>query len=110
MGGDLDSGGAELVETLSAPTDSAEMRALITESARIKDRLDRLDRILGGDEELWARLVASRGGEQILEIRIDGALTEARQQATVFRQLLAEIARRRKEDSPRDDDDPLDDL
>lgn len=43
-----------------------------------------------------------------MELRVDGALSEARQQANVLRQLLAEIARRK---FPKDDeDDPLDDL
>jgi hypothetical protein len=108
MAPNFDDGGAELFESLSLPTDSAEIRALITEAARSKDRLDQLDLALSGDDHLWMRLVTTRGGDDTdLEIKIDGALTEARQLATVFRQLLAEIARRRGPDPNSDDDDPI---
>ncbi|WP_067573682.1 hypothetical protein [Nocardia acidivorans] len=111
MDPELDPAAAALLESLSEPTDSAELAALVLEAARIKGRLDRLDRLISGDEELWARLVTARGGDDtVLEVRIDSTLTEARQQATVFRQMLAEIVRRRGEDSGTGGYDPLDDL
>ncbi|MFE3060684.1 hypothetical protein [Nocardia sp. NPDC059239] len=111
MDHDLASGGAALYESLSDPGDSAELSALILEAARIKDRLDRLDRLISGEEELWAYLVTARGGDDtVLEVSINNAMTEARQTATVFRQMLAEIARRRGQEGGTGEHDPLDDL
>ncbi|WP_306357444.1 MULTISPECIES: hypothetical protein [unclassified Nocardia] len=111
MDTDFAAGGALLAESLGTEGDSAELSALIVEAARIKDRLDRLDRLISGEDELWARLVTARGGDDtVLEVRIDSALTEARQLATVFRQMLAEIARRRGQEGGTGGYDPLDDL
>ncbi|MFE3059113.1 hypothetical protein [Nocardia sp. NPDC059239] len=111
MDHDLAPGGAELFESLSDPADSAELSALVLEAARIKDRLDRLDRLIRGEEELWARLVTARGGDDaVLEVKIDSALTEARQQATVFRQMLTDIGRQRSQAGGAGGYDPLDDL
>ncbi len=87
-----------------------ELTALIVEAARIKDRLDRLHLVLTGDEELWMRLVPSRGDAEVLEVRVDGAAQESRQLATVFRQMLAEVQRRRSDGGNADEYDPLDDL
>lgn len=86
------------------------MTALIVESCRIKDRLDMLNLVLTGNEDVWMRLANVRGSDDLLEVRIDSAATEARQLATVFRQMLAEVKRRRDEDDNPDDGDPLDDL
>ncbi|MGV9666945.1 hypothetical protein [Nocardia niigatensis] len=108
---DLGPGAAALYESLSDPTDTPELSALVLEAARIKHRLDRLDRLISGDEELWAYLVTAKGGDEaVLEVRIDNAMTEARQQATVFRQMLAEIVRRRGQNNGAGEYDPLDDL
>ncbi|OZC62763.1 hypothetical protein CH276_14180 [Rhodococcus sp. 06-470-2] len=106
----LDDGGQELLEELAVDGDSYEMTALITEVCRIKDRLDRLHRVLTGDDDLWMRLIPSRGDAEVLEIRIDSAAQESRQLATVFRQMLAEVKRRRAENGDAADYDPLDDL
>ncbi|MFE3196253.1 hypothetical protein ACFXHA_45160 [Nocardia sp. NPDC059240] len=55
--------------------------------------------------------MTARGGDDtVLEVRIDSTLTEARQQATVFRQMLAEIGRRRGHEGGASGYDPLDDL
>lgn len=98
MDDDLREGGQQLFDELSLATDSYELTALIVEAARIKDRLDHLNRVLAGDEGLWLRLVPSRGDSEVLEIRVDSAAQEARQLATVFRQMLADIERRRISD------------
>ncbi|NKW34496.1 hypothetical protein GS942_21445 [Rhodococcus hoagii] len=50
----------------------------------------------------WLRLIPSRGDTEVLEIRVDSAAQEARQLATVFRQMLAEIERRRAGDGDSD--------
>lgn len=111
MDHELAPNGAALYESLTDPADTPELSALVLEAARIKDRLDRLDAIITGEEESWARLVTARGGDDtVLEVRIDSAMTEARQLATVFRQMLESIARRRSEDGGTGGYDPLDNL
>jgi hypothetical protein len=100
--------GDRLRESLARDGDPYELTVLITEACRIAHRLDQLDRLLSGDAELWLYLAESRGD---VEVRVDNALPEARQQANVLRQLLAEIKRRRGSDDGRADEyDPLDDL
>ncbi|NKW36568.1 hypothetical protein GS935_05985 [Rhodococcus hoagii] len=106
----LGRGGQKLYEELALESDPYELTALIVEAARIKDRLDRLHLVLTGDEELWMRLVPSRGDAEVLEVRVDGAAQESRQLATVFRQMLAEVQRRRSDGGNADEYDPLDDL
>lgn len=106
---DLGTAGRRLFDSLHDDTDPYSLTVMVVEACRIKDRLDQLDRILSGEEELWLRLVASRGEAEVLEIRCDSALQESRQLATVLRQLLAEI-RRLKDASDSGEYDPLDDL
>lgn len=99
--------GRELFDSLHADADDAALTALEVEAARIVDRLDRLEAVLSGDVDCWLRLAEGRDGAIV--VRVDAALSEARQQATVLRQLLVEITRRRG-GSGDDDDDPLADL
>lgn len=102
--------GDRLAESLSEPGDSAELLAMIQEAGRIKDRLDRLDELASGDRELWLHLTELRE-EGEYRVAIDQPLQEARQLATVFRQMLAEIARRREKiGGVGGDVDVLDDL
>ncbi len=96
-----------MVASLTDPGDPPSLTVLAVEAGRIVDRLDDLDAVLSGDVDTWLTIAEGRDGE--ISVRIDSALTEARQQASVLRQLLAEIARRRKPDTD-DEDDPLDDL
>lgn len=63
---------------------------LLEEACRIADRLDALDGLLRGGAEVWCRIVEDfRSGA--IELRIDGALVEARQQANVLRQIVAAL-------------------
>lgn len=101
---DFDARGQQLFDSLHEPTDDAAVTALEVEAARIVDRLDRLDRLVSGDVAHWARLAMGRDG--VIEVRLDAALPEARQQANVLRQLLVEI-HRRKSPGPQGDDDDL---
>lgn len=110
MADELGRGGQQLFEELAIESDSYELTALIVEACRIKDRLDHLHRILTGDEDIWLRLIPSRGNIEVLEIRVDSAAQESRQLATVFRQMLAEVQRRRADDDDSGEYDPLDDL
>lgn len=95
--------GRELFDSLHSPSDPPALTALGVEAARIVDRLDRLDALISGDVDCWARLVEAR--DEVLEVRIDSAMQEARQQAGVLRQLLAEIHRRKEPATDGDEDD-----
>ena len=74
---------------------------LLEEAARTADRLDKLDEILRGDVEVWAKLVHDLRTEDY-ELRIDSALVEARQQASVLRQLIGSLPLK----GVSNDDDP----
>ncbi|MBF6289307.1 hypothetical protein [Nocardia cyriacigeorgica] len=100
---EFDPRGRELFDSLHDSADPASLTALVVEAARIVDRLDRLDALLSGDIECWARLVEAR--DEVVEVRVDSALQEARQQANVLRQLLVEINRRKSPAGSGDDDD-----
>lgn len=63
---------------------------LLEEACRISDRLDKLDLLLRGDVESWATLVHDLRTHDY-ELKIDAALIEARQQASVLRQLMAAL-------------------
>lgn len=96
--------GELLTADLSRGGDPYSITVMVAEAARIADRLHRLDAILAGDETSWARLVGGRDG--VLEVRVDNALAEARQQATVMRHLIAAVlAQRAQLDDPDADDD-----
>ncbi|WP_018024096.1 hypothetical protein [Corynebacterium ulceribovis] len=100
-------GGRLLHADLAQGTDDAATSALIIEAARTKDRLDRLNRITSGDEDVWTRVFT---GEGELVLKLDTAVSEQRQLSTVFRQLLAEIQRRQGDFVSSDEEDGLKDL
>lgn len=64
----------------------------LEEMCRIKDRLDSLALALEDDEHL-VRGIAGELEDGVVEVKIvvDGALSEARQQANIFKQLLASL-------------------
>lgn len=64
--------------------------AILTEACRARDRLDKLDRLLSGEVDVWARLVHSVRTEDY-ELHIDDALQKANTTATTLRLLLAEL-------------------
>lgn len=66
---------------------------LVVEAARIMDRLDHLDSIITGKSE-WIQLMHFRvknGDAQEVAVSIDGVLSEARQQVTALKGLLAQL-------------------
>lgn len=97
--------GQRLTEDLSESGDPYAISVMIIEAARIADRLENLDSIISGDDDRWARLMAGR--DEVVEVRIDSALSEARQQATVLRHLIGEIRRQRSQMPAGEDDDDL---
>ncbi|QCR54945.1 hypothetical protein C1N80_06230 [Brachybacterium sp. SGAir0954] len=70
-------------------------RVLLEEACRCADRLDRLEEKLSGREGAWAHLMSrvdlDDEDTRVIELRVDGALSEARQQQNVFKQLLASL-------------------
>lgn len=62
----------------------------LEEACRAKDRLDKLDRVLRGDEETWMRLV-HRTQTNDYELKIDAVLTQANATANLMKQLLAAL-------------------
>ena len=90
--------GKGLYEAYSARVDGPRGLVLLVEAARIADRLDKLDALLTGDADVWCRLVHNTRTEDY-ELKIDSALTEARQQAAVLRQLIASMPLKEPDDS-----------
>lgn len=70
-------------------------RVLLEETCRAADRLDQLDRILRGDEDAWMRLHSRNEDGSIVQVVLNNALAEARQQQTTLARLLAELRQTR---------------
>ncbi len=62
----------------------------LLEACRAKDRLDKLDALLRGDVEVWAKLTHRLLTEDY-ELRIDAALSQANATANLLKQLLAAL-------------------
>ena len=96
-----------LYHALVRPGMGADGVALCVEAARMKQRLDRLDEVLSGESELF-EIVPLESGEVVM--KVDAALQESRQLATVFRQTVESIYRRWPDDAGGEDDDVLNGL
>lgn len=87
----LAAGGRNLWKSV---TDAHELDAIqevtLLEACRSKDRLDKLDDILRGDEETWMRLIKDDRSEHH-ELKIDAALAQANSTANLLKQLLAAL-------------------
>lgn len=68
----------------------AMQRVLLEEACRAASRLDILDQLLRGEVDVWATLVHDLRTEDY-ELKIDGAMAEARQQQNILKQLLASL-------------------
>lgn len=91
--------GRKLWDDLHEGLGPAEL-VLLEEACRIADRLDTLDRILTGADEGWMRLRVSDDGSEVT-VTVDKALAEARQQAAVLKQIVAELRQSRgKQEKP----------
>ncbi len=68
----------------------AAQQVQLTEACRAKDRLDKLDTLLRGEAETWARLVHNLRTDDY-ELKIDAALSAANATANLMKQLLAAL-------------------
>jgi hypothetical protein len=76
--------------TAAAALKPAELEILL-EACRIADRLETLDELLSGGAESWARIQLPRDEDGELVLVVSGALSEARQQQNIFKQLIASL-------------------
>lgn len=72
--------------TLAAPE-----LEILTEACRCADRLERLDQQLTGDDMAWLDLERMRSDEHEYRVTVDAALSEARQQQNILKQLIASL-------------------
>lgn len=99
-------GGRALFEGLYDARDSADVAALVVQACRMKDRLDRLHALASGDSDEWARIEFPCGTEEgEMVLKVGGVLRELRQTELGFKQVTAEICRRRLNYDDDDDDD-----
>ena len=99
----LEMTGSDLVAELSRDDDTISVQVMIREAGRIWDRLAKLDLILSGDVATWSKVVTGR--DSVIEVRVDHALQEARQQTATLLRLLAEIEKQRSGVPAGDGDD-----
>lgn len=87
----LGEGGRALWSAIKDANDlDATQLVQLEEACRAKDRLDRLDEILRGDVEVWARVMHNSRTEDY-ELKIDAALAQANTTANLMKQLLAAL-------------------
>ena len=85
----LSSGGRELWDAITAGHQLDAVQVVqLTEACRAKDRLDKLDELLRGDIDTWARLTHRLRTEDY-ELHIDDAAKLANATANQMKQLLA---------------------
>ena len=87
----LGPGGRDLWRSITKDNElDAAQKAQLLEACRAKDRLDKLDQLLRGEVETWARLTHRLQTEDY-ELRIDAALSQANATANLMKQLLAAL-------------------
>lgn len=77
------------VNEIDESLDAAQLVQL-EEACRAKDRLDKLDALLRGKVDTWARLT-HRVQNEDYELKIDAALSQANATANLMKQLLAAL-------------------
>lgn len=87
----LSVGGRNLWKSVTEAHDlDAIQEVTLLEACRSKDRLDKLDDLLRGDVEVWARVVTDDRSDGS-ELKIDAALAQANSTANLLKQLLAAL-------------------
>jgi hypothetical protein len=64
---------------------------ILTEACRCADRLEKLDEQLTGDDMSWLDLEKMRRDDTEYRVTVDAALSEARQQQNILKQLIASL-------------------
>jgi hypothetical protein len=79
----------------TAVTESHDLAAseleILTEACRCADRLEKLDAYLTGEDLSWLDLESMRRDDSEVRVVVDGALSEARQQQNILKQLIASL-------------------
>jgi hypothetical protein len=98
--------------TASGPPLGPGERVLLEEACRIADRCDQLDDFLRGHGDVWLRFASRNDDGSVVEVVVDKALSEARQQAGTLKALVAQVAAMRgKQEAPAAKEaNPLDEL
>lgn len=91
----FEAGGRELWDGMSDSRDPSDVVALVVETCRVKDRLDRLHRLASRDDHEWGRIIPHQDSDTEFVLEISNVLREQRQTEVVFKQLVAEVSRRR---------------
>jgi hypothetical protein len=87
----LGTGGRALWKKITSDHElDAAQEVQLLEACRAKDRLDKLDGLLRGEVDVWAKLTHNLQTEDY-ELRIDSALTAANTTANLMKQLLAAL-------------------
>jgi hypothetical protein len=87
----LGPGGRDLWQSIADRHDlDAAQKVQLLEACRAKDRLDKLDRLLRGDADVWLRLTHNLRTDDY-ELKIDAALTASNATANLMKQLLAAL-------------------
>ncbi len=87
----LGTGGRKLwTSVTSEHTLDITQQVTLTEACRAKDRLDKLDQLLRGEVDTWAKLTHNTRTEDY-ELRIDQALSAANATANLMKQLIASL-------------------
>lgn len=87
----LSAGGQKLWKSVTEDHEiDAVQEVTLLEACRAKDRLDKLDELLRGDIETWAKLTHRLNTEDY-ELKIDQALSQANSTANLLKQLLAAL-------------------
>lgn len=99
--------GSRLTRDLSRPGDPYAITLMITEAARIADRLNELNNLLIGRKSAWMQVKIR---DQVVVVQVTDPLKEARQQSGALVRLLGQIHRQRSDIPGPDPDDDLADL
>ena len=102
--------GRRLWRELSGDSLAGGRRNLALEACRLSDRLDKLDDFLRGHEDTWMRFHSRNEDGSIVEVVVDKALAEARQQAVALKQIVAELRQGAGADKPATGGSILDQL
>lgn len=86
-----DRGAALWVAVTETHTLTAPDLEILTEACRCADRLEELDKQLTGDDMAWLDLEKMRSDDHEYRVTVDAALSEARQQQNILKQLIASL-------------------